>query len=392
MMRMSDEPFVADVVLASNILTCRWARELDRDENSVISGAGVWLLLVALLAAADGDALNELTAATGITQVEALQSFNAAVKLLRRAPGVEVAVGMWTHPDVELNEGFVQSLRAATVATLPTDLEPLHQWARDNTRGLINTFPGSITTDSRFVAASALAAEAEWLHRFSESFGQWQEQPGCSGWLRRTGTDRDSAALVSNGSLMISRVVCETNAGFDVHLVAGSADDAPGPVIALAVDAIFGHATVLPGSSLRAADHGGCLVVETIDSLDKTPKLMVSVPAFDITTNHDLLRTAQPFGLVAAQDATRGHFPELSSFPLAVQSAAQSAIAGFSAAGFRAAAVTAIAVMGGSAAPSKRALAVHVNFNRPFGFLAVDRKTGLVLFAGWVAQPKQPDV
>jgi hypothetical protein len=39
--------------------------------------------------------------------------------------------------------------------------------------------------------------------------------------------------------------------------------------------------------------------------------------------------------------------------------------------------------------PITRQLRVTVRFDRPFGFLAVDRPTGLVLLAGWVDDPEE---
>jgi hypothetical protein len=70
------------------------------------------------------------------------------------------------------------------------------------------------------------------------------------------------------------------------------------------------------------------------------------------------------FGLVT--DASRGHFPGISSVALAVQQARQDAVATFTAKGFEAAAVTIIAPMPGSAfMPSAKVTMVHVTFDRP---------------------------
>lgn len=69
--------------------------------------------------------------------------------------------------------------------------------------------------------------------------------------------------------------------------------------------------------------------------------------------------------------------------------AAQSATATFGALGFRAAAVT--PVMGVAAgAPEKRYVTTEVcaTFDRPFGFLAAQRTSRLVLAAGWVTDPE----
>ena len=95
------------------------------------------------------------------------------------------------------------------------------------------------------------------------------------------------------------------------------------------------------------------------------------------------------FGLAAASDRSTGHFPGISSeVPLCVQAAAQDATASFSAEGFVAAAVTAMAMMAGAAMPRGTAKQLTASFDRPFGFVAVDRSTGLVLICGWVEEPE----
>ena len=120
---------------------------------------------------------------------------------------------------------------------------------------------------------------------------------------------------------------------------------------------------------------------------ESRPHLNVDFPVFDITTTHDLLATATLFGLEAATDRSRGHFPRLSDSPLAIEQASQSATASVSALGFRAAAVSLAALMAGGGPPHDKTKVVRVSFDRPFGFLVVDRTSCLVLFAGWVADP-----
>jgi serine protease inhibitor len=65
------------------------------------------------------------------------------------------------------------------------------------------------------------------------------------------------------------------------------------------------------------------------------------------------------------------------------------ALATFQANGFRAAAVTATGAIAGAVAPppSHRAKHIGVDFVHPFGFLTVDRRSRLILTAGWVAEP-----
>ncbi|MFK0043753.1 serpin family protein [Streptomyces sp. NPDC090741] len=111
--------------------------------------------------------------------------------------------------------------------------------------------------------------------------------------------------------------------------------------------------------------------------------------AFDVSADHDLLDHAGLFGLHTAADTGSGHFPGISSAPLAICSARQSAMARFHAEGFEAAAVTALASVPGCALPHYRyrVRRAEVAFHRPFGFLAAHRTSRLVLAAGWVAEP-----
>nr|WP_308288996.1 serpin family protein [Streptomyces erythrochromogenes] len=118
------------------------------------------------------------------------------------------------------------------------------------------------------------------------------------------------------------------------------------------------------------------------------PSLEVTTVAYDVNASHDLRDLHRLFGLSAARDTSRGHFPGISDFPLAVGSAEQNTRAKFGALGFEAAAVTAF---GAAAAgvPDLRYMSTRISaaFDRPFGFLALHRHTRLVLTAGWVTDP-----
>jgi len=114
------------------------------------------------------------------------------------------------------------------------------------------------------------------------------------------------------------------------------------------------------------------------------------VPRFTVRAGHDLLALPGVFGLATVTDSRRGHLPGISERPLAVQQAKQDAIATFSAAGFRAAAVTAVGMMLAAGVPMRTHTVRSVSFavDRPFGFVAVHRPTGLVLVTGWVTEPE----
>ncbi|KDN86635.1 hypothetical protein KCH_15980 [Kitasatospora cheerisanensis KCTC 2395] len=121
---------------------------------------------------------------------------------------------------------------------------------------------------------------------------------------------------------------------------------------------------------------------------------VVETAGFLVRAENDLLAGAELFGLrTAALDGDR--FPGISrSMPLKVAQAKQVAMAEFSAEGFEAGAVTAVAMVRAAALVRARRFRVRraaVRFDRPFAFLAVHRASGLVLMAGWVAEPAGPE-
>jgi serine protease inhibitor len=368
-----------------------WAGRVRPGRNTVFSGAGAWSLLTALLHGADGRARRELEAALFVGRDDAAQSVGEVWHVVTSTSGLAGAAGLWTHRDVAIEPAFADALPQFTIDALPTDRAALDRWANAHTAGLIRKFPVEVHAETRLVAATVLTAIAEWERPFASGSRRWSVDEQPRPWLSRA-DDIDAVALITSGRHTLSRVACRTVAGFDVHLVAGAPEDQPGEVLAIAIAALDGGAAITPGPRLRVGDRGGCMVVERVRSTGRDPQLQVSLPAFEVASDHDLLRDAELFGLVAAQDRSHGHFPGLSAYPLAVDRAAQSAVASFSAKGFKAAAVTAVAMVRAAGMITGEATVARVQLDRPFGFVVVERAHNLALFAGWIADPVPPKI
>ena len=350
-------PAVSAAVTAANDLTARWCAAQDSREF-VLSGAGLWPLLALLSDAAEGPARAELSAATGRP---ASAGRDDALDLLRALSGgaTSAALGVWVRRDLPLHQEWVASLPAGVVEHLLGQAQ-LDAWANQHTRGMIERFPLQVRPRDVLVLATALAAKTAWLDPFT---------PGKT--LTRSTTDLDQASTLASG---VTRVVVEGSDGLDVHLLLGP------DALRVGVDALAGRVAAGPVD----ASSPGVTVRESHGAHDT---LRVSVPPFTLRTSHDLCAHADLFGLRAAMDASHGHFPAISPKPLAISQGAQDVYAQFSATGFEAAAVTAIGVRlaGAFRTPRDRIRLVEVRFEAPFGFLAVDRASGLVVVAGRVA-------
>ncbi|GAA2325166.1 serpin family protein [Streptomyces violaceusniger] len=387
----------ATAVEAVNTMTARWARAAVADEGTAFAATGVWPLLALLAGGADGPARQELEGALGVGADGATALGGRLLGALDAMDGVHAAAGLWTRQDLPIRPEWEAALPPGVRATLTGDAErdrkELDGWASRRTRGAITEMPVPLTPDTRLVLAGALTVETAWLQPF---------QPG---WMRPTSgpwRDRSLAGLTRSTDDLdgVLRVVPDTPAGpltlsgvaggngLDVHLVLGAEDAPGGEVLEAGIGAVAGRYEGWPGSALPPGEAGPGVRVTQVASWDPTPRATLTTPQFTVAARHDLLRRAALFGLRTSQDTARGHFPGISPAALALSSAEQSMTASFSAEGFRAAAVTAFAMAPGSAPPQRTAKLISVRYERPFGFLAVHRATGLVLTAGWVTEPE----
>ncbi|MGW7526524.1 serpin family protein [Streptomyces sp. NPDC054783] len=385
----------AETVRRVNGLTARWAQALP--EGTAFSAPGVWPLLAFLADGAAGPARAELSGTLGLPADQAAGAARELLAALASVSGLDAALGLWTHQALPLREEWRAGVPAGTYGVFGDDLvtaqERLDAWAAERTGGLVERMPVTLTRDARMVLASALALRATWRQPFTEL----PLRPGSGPWQGRTlrGLHRrsvrpDRVGVTGTPDGFVTALTVPGDNGIDVHLVLGEERMTPGQVLTAGVGIVERTLPLTGGGALPHGHVGPGLYVEQQPALAPEPlTLDVRTVAYEVRADHDLLALAGLFGLTAATDARHAHFPGVSDHPLAIGAARQSALAQFGALGFRAAAVTAVMAAPGSAPPQYRyeSTVVRVVFDRPFGFLAVDRESRLVLVAGWVTDP-----
>ncbi|WP_433893674.1 serpin family protein [Streptomyces sp. CA-111067] len=388
----------AGTVRAVNRLTVQWAPAATADGRggdggTAFSAVGLWPLLAFLAGGAGGPARDELAAALGVDADGAIARGRALLEALAAADGVSAALGVWTAAKVPLHRDWTERLPSTVpgrlTGDLATDRAELDAWAAANTGGLIERMPLDLT-EAEMVLATALALETTWQQPFTTDWRRPRQGP----WAGRelAGLFRSSSDL---GDL---RVAADTPAGrltvltvrgknaLDVHLLLAEPGVPPAAVLAAGTATLAGDHPAEPGDRLPDGPAGPGVTVSRVHSWDQQDQLYAETVAFTVSADHDLMTDPALFGLGTASDTSAGHFPGVSDFPLAVGEARQAITASFSAEGFRAAAVTATG-LAAAGVPQQTAKMVSVCFDRPFGFLAVHRDTGLVLTAGWVTDP-----
>ncbi len=292
---------------------------------------------------------------------------------LDQTPGLSAALGLWHRQDLPIRETFRAALPPDVISTLAGDAEAdqaaLDAWASAHTDGLIPTMPITIAEDTLMVLASALTAET-----------QWREPFDGGGWLLWRNTGDPSIVRVTPD---MTSVLVEGLNGIDVELIVGLPEASPADLLGAVIEP---RADTVSATELSAGYVGPGILVTIEDAVSKAPQCRLRVPVFTVRARHDLRALGDVFGLLIVTDPSTGHLPGISTEPLAIGAAAQDAVAEFSAEGFRAAAVTGMALMAGSAIPRKdhKALVIDVRFDPPFGFVARNAESGLVLAAGWV--------
>ncbi|WP_238007765.1 serpin family protein [Dactylosporangium sp. AC04546] len=350
-------------VPACNALTARWAR---RFPVPVLSAASVYPLLALLATVAGGVARDELL----------------AVAPTPLALPVRGALGIWTRDRVPLTLDWAARADPRLTGDAAVDGALLDGWVSAHTDGLISAMPVAVGPETGLVLASALSVVTEWRLPFTDgvmrpSRGLWAGRRLAS--LHRRSADVAGLRVVASAAGPLTLVAVAGSGDLDVLLCLGRADRPPGEVLAAAVESV--------GAAAGGPVEGPGMVAAEVAADDDVPELVVKVPRFTATASHDLLAEPELFGLAAA--AATGPFPGISPADLRVGAAVEHSVASFSAGGFRAAAVAGVALVPVAFTPPRaRKLRLTVTFDRPFGYLAVHRPTGLVLVAGWVTDPE----
>ncbi|MFI0485481.1 serpin family protein [Actinomadura sp. 9N215] len=389
-----------ELVPASNALTARWAEEACDGSTTVLSGAGVWPLLAFLAAAAREPGRAELQRAIGVDAAGADRHARVALGMLDSATAATGAFGVWARAELPLEPWWQRVVPAEARGELTgettADQEKLDEWVRRKTSGRLTEMPVQVKRDTALVLATALTVDTRWKEPFQDvplnpADGPWAGRAQGVAGLTHTSPDFNRLTLAEEtpaGPVTLLTVHGEDDV--DVILCMGEPDRHAGDVLAAAMAATDGQHRLRRGETLlkrTMAEKAPGLRVDTVLAFEPRTTLSATTVRFDIAAQHDLLAHAGVLGLATVSTADgRGHLPGISRTPLAVGQAAQDVNATFSAEGFRAAAVTAMK-MSPTGAPMAEAQVLNVTFDRPFGFLVWHRPTGLVLLAGWVAEP-----
>ncbi|WP_432829256.1 hypothetical protein [Dactylosporangium sp. CA-092794] len=347
----------------ANTLTAGWASV---SPVRVFSAAAVYPLL-ALLATVAADPARAELRAVAPTPLEL---------------PIRAALGVWTREGAALTLDWAARCDPRLTGDPAIDRPLLDAWAAAQTGAPVPPLPLT-TADTSLTLACALSVVADWREPFTDGIlrptaGPWSGRRLAS--LHRRGSDLSALRVAATPLGPLTLLTVPGTGPVDVVLCTTAGAAPPGAVLSSAV-------TALAGSPPASTDGPG-VTATVVAADDPEPELVVKVPRFAASAAHDLLPLADLLGLTAATRAAA--FPGIAP-GLRLGAAGQSVAAAFTAPGFRPAPTTPAPVVPVPARPATttQRLRVTARFDTPFGYLAVDRPSGLVLLAGWVDAPEE---
>lgn len=396
-------------VHAIDHLAARWMASLPtKSKGTVFSPVGIWPLLAILADVASPRGRSRLEKALGLTVPQYgtkgvdsnTESFTdmaqAVIRSLDRSVSTSAALGLWVSRKLELRDEWVAALPAATIQVLTgdegRDAEAVTQWAREKTRGVIPDLSIEPSLDARVLLASAVTMRTKWEDPFSRNRKTGRlERTTRAPRIVRTGPNVTTVRI--RGEVEPMDGVEELH---DVYLVLGQPSVSAGTTLALGLEEIrgLGGAKDLTQENAEEIAKSKGLgpgidvrIEHKIGNKPSSPFVHVHLPSFEVEDRTNLV--SEVFGL-GLHNNSLNQFPGIASnLPLAIRDGHQTARAGFDEEGFQAAAFTdfgPIVTAGRPRPVLHKVVHITATFDRPFGFLVVDAKTQLLLFAGWVTE------
>ncbi|CAM4056269.1 hypothetical protein [Janibacter anophelis] len=205
---------------------CRDA--LDQAETSVVSHAGLWLLLAHAAEHVTGPERADLENLLGMPSERASEV--AREFFVEPHPTLAAAVGAWAAPDAHTPLDVDRPI---------PDQSTLDAWASERTRGLIESFPADVDPMTRILLATALVLEPRWIEPLHEEE---------SGDLVLDGGLQAIVRTEAAGDVVVAKP--HTADGVDVLSVAAAPEVPPSrvwqavdEVVALLDDGVLRHAS-----------------------------------------------------------------------------------------------------------------------------------------------------
>jgi len=365
-----------EVIAASNGFGIDLFRETGISEpgNLMLSPLSASTALTMLLNGCNSatyEQIRDMLGYAGLSAGEINEAYNSLIRqLLSIDPEIQLSLAnsVWYREGFMVKDGFLSTMDSSFDAeigaldfSLPSSLETINNWAKDNTNGKIPKVLDEIEPDMAMFLMNALYFKGNWTYRFEEN--QTTDQPFHL---------KDGNTV--NVKMMRNTIPVKTytgNGATSVELPYGQQN--------------FALVVVLPDNSLDEflSDldaTGWASITAGLDSFADPDEMEIILPKFRFEYEKFLNDQLKTLGMIDAFDPGLADLSGISDSDIYVDFVKQNTFVDVNEEGTEAAAVTTIGIKEVSMPPS-------VTIDRPFIFAIRERLTNTLLFIGKVEQP-----
>lgn len=383
----------------------RWMASLGNAGGAVFSPVGMWPLLAILADVATDEVRATLEEAIAPPTQGALapQALAEAAlelfKYLDATEGLAILSGIWVANWISLRPGFVASLPPGTVEVLSGDVEAdkaaVEAWA-DKVLGGLMSPTVQLYNETTGLLASAITVNTRWDTKFDRTKDGRLHRRFYEDGTVRSSTDVTVVQICGGpkddfGTRQKSFAVAGGVGTHDVYLVIGKVGEAASAVLAKGLEAVrsiepFTFDGLSTATEIPPVGPGLTIKVEDGDDDDNPcePLVEITTPSFRVAATTQL--KPEVCGLPPPPPPRENDFPGIAKDPMVLGDATQQAVAQFTRVGFSAGALSILNLMGCLMEKNTKVVSLTVDIDRPFGFLAVEPESGLLLFSGWVTE------
>lgn len=361
-------------------------RELSRSQtgNLFLSPWSISLAMSMVRAGARGDSRTGLTRALGLDALGegADAAFNAAAIGLAEPPPrkdsgqafeLSVANSSWVQAGYSMQQDYLDILARYYGAGLwqadfakdpERGREAVNEWVEQRTNGRIQDLlpGGSVTTLTRLILANAIYFKADWTSTFDK------DATASRPFRLAAGATRDVATMHKTASYAYAKG--DSVEALEIPYAGGSTS----------MVVLLPAAGALPAVEARAQEVSDQLIPKL-----QLNRVSLAMPKWEVTSELSLAGALAALGADAVFDPRRADLSGMNGKrDLSVTGVFHKAFVKVDEKGTEAAAATG-AVVGATSAPIQPP--IEFTMDRPFLYLIRDRRMGVVLFAGRVADP-----
>jgi serpin B len=283
---------------------------------------------------------------------------------------------MLVNPSATVADAFRDTIRTRYGAEIfpGADLATVNNWVKDKTEGKIPRIIERLNPQDSHVLLNAIYFNAPWAHAFARTATRDRE-------FHLTATNKAEVPTMSQSATF----AIEKGDGYRAIRLPYARDGLS--MIVVRPDAIDGIDKVI-----AAVD--GMKLGALMQALRKTPKrtVVLSLPKFKFEFAAEMIPPFKALGMSKVFDPAQSDLSGLTGLPRGkaqstIDQIAHRAVIEVAEEGTEAAAATAVVVTTRTMAPGRQPERFAVD--RPFMFVIADDKTGTVLFAGRVSDPRK---